>query len=384
METIQLEHQACGLETDPAVLVVDDNPTNLKVLCRTLSQLKCRLLVATNGEEALRIAQETSPAVILLDVLMPGMDGFEICRRLKQDPQTLDSAVIFVSALNSSSDKVRGLEEGAADYIIKPFNPEEVVARVKVQLTVQALQAKLLQRNQELARSNHQKNELLGMAAHDLRNPLSVVTGYAAILEKGMAGPLTDKQRNLVSNIHSTGREMQTLLEDLLSVSQIEAGRLNLNRSLVDPRALLDSVLQLQELQASAKEIALEISVDEALPQAVCVDASKIKQAMANLLGNAIKFSQPTTKIQVELYQDGHSMVMKVADQGPGIPADELPKLFQPFQCTSVKSTAGERSTGLGLAITKRIVEGHAGEIRVDSQVGKGTTFTIRVPVKTA
>ena len=142
--------------------------------------------------------------------------------------------MIFVSALNSSSDKVRGLEEGAADYIIKPFNPEEVVARVKVQLTVQALQAKLLQRNQELARSNHQKNELLGMAAHDLRNPLSVVTGYAAILEKGMAGPLTDKQRNLVSNIHSTGREMQTLLEDLLSVSQIEAGRLNLNRSLVD------------------------------------------------------------------------------------------------------------------------------------------------------
>lgn len=384
METIQSKDGACALETDPAVLVVDDNPTNLKVLCRTLNQLKCRLLVATNGEEALRIAQETSPAVILLDVLMPGMDGFEICRRLKQDPQTLDSAVIFVSALTSSSDKVRGLEEGAADYIIKPFHPEEVVARVKVQLTVQALQAKLLQRNQELARSNDQKNELLGMAAHDLRNPLSVVTGYAAILEKGMAGPLTDKQKNLVSNIHSTGREMQTLLEDLLSVSQIEAGRLNLNRSLVDPCALLDSVLQLQELQASAKDIELEISFDRALPTSVLLDASKIKQAMANLLSNAIKFSQPATKIQVRLYQEGHSLVMKVADQGPGIPGNELHMLFQPFQCTSVKSTAGERSTGLGLAITKRIIEGHAGEIRVDSQVGQGTTFTIRIPVKTA
>jgi signal transduction histidine kinase len=369
---------------EPVVLLVDDNPTNLKILCRALSGLSCRLLLATNGEEALKIAQETAPAVILLDVLMPGMDGFEICRRLKQDPETLDAAVIFVSGLTDSSDKVRGLEEGAADYIIKPFHPDEVVARVKVQLTVQALQAKLLQRNQELARSNDQKNQLLGMAAHDLRNPLSVVTGYASILEKGLAGPLSEKQARLVSNIHSMGKEMQTLLEDLLSVSQIESGRLNLNRSLCDPRLLVEGALQLLEFQAGAKEIFVDVTAREPLPKSLRIDTSKIKQALTNLMSNAIKFSMPGSRIQVRLYQQDLSVVIEVKDQGPGIPADELPKLFQLFQQTSVQSTAGERSTGLGLAISKRIVEGHGGTIKVESEVGRGTTFSIWLPLTSA
>ncbi len=367
--------------SEPVVLLVDDNQTNLKILYRTLSKLECRLLVARSGEEALRIAQATSPTLILLDVMMPGWDGFETCRRLKQDPLTRDAVVIFLSALADSSDKVRGLEEGAADYIIKPFHPDEVLARVKLQLTLRALQAELLQRNQELARSNEQKNELLGMAAHDLRNPLSVVTGYAAILERGLAGPLTDKQKTLVGNIHATGKEMQTLLEDLLSVSQIESGMLHLNRSQCDPRVPFESCLQLQTFQANAKEIQLKWGVEEPLPASLCFDASKIKQAFTNLLTNAIKFSVAHTTIQARLYQAGGELIWEVKDQGPGIPEGELVKLFQPFQRTSVRSTAGERSTGLGLAISKRIVEGHGGDITVESLVGQGTTFSIRLPL---
>lgn len=368
-------------ESPAVILLVDDNPTNLKILYRTLSALDCRLLVARNGQDAIQIARATSPAVILLDVLMPQMDGFETCQRLKQDPSTRDAAVIFLSALTDSSDKVRGLEEGAADYIIKPFHPEEVVARVKLQLTLRVLQDQLRQRNQELARSNDQKNELLGMAAHDLRNPLSVVTGYAAILERGLAGPLSDKQKALIGNIHSTAKEMQNLLEDLLSVSQIEAGRLNLNRTRCDPRALFEGCLQLQALQASTKEIAMRSVAEEPLPTNIWIDGSKIKQAFTNLLSNAIKFSQPHTLIRARLYKDDQDLVWEVSDEGPGIPGQEIGKLFQPFQRTSVRSTAGERSTGLGLAICKRIVEGHQGDITVDSEIGRGTTFAIRLPI---
>lgn len=366
----------------PVVLLVDDNQTNLKILFRTLSGLDCRLLVARNGEDAVRIAQSELPTVVLLDVMMPGMDGFETCQRLKSDPRTRDAAVIFLSALTDVSDKVRGLEEGAADYIIKPFFPDEVVARVKLQLTLRDLQDELRQRNQELARSNDQKNELLGMAAHDLRNPLAVVTGYAAILERGLAGALSEKQKALIANIHSTGKEMQQLLEDLLSVSQIESGRLNLNMAACDPRVLFEGCLQLQALQAATKEIGMRSVAEEPLPHSVCIDASKIKQALTNLLSNAIKFSLPHTMIRARLYQGpDETLVWEVQDEGPGIPAEELPKLFKPFQRTSVRATAGERSTGLGLAISKRIVEGHGGDIVVQSVVGKGTTFAIRLPV---
>lgn len=368
--------------SSPVVLLVDDNQTNLKILFRTLNSLDCRLLVARNGEDALRIAGTETPTVVLLDVMMPGMDGFETCQRLKSDPRTRDAAVIFLSALTDVSDKVRGLEEGAADYIIKPFFPDEVMARVKLQLTLRSLQDELRQRNQELARSNDQKNELLGMAAHDLRNPLAVVTGYAAILERGLAGALSEKQKALIGNIHSTGKEMQQLLEDLLSVSQIESGRLNLNMTYCDPRALFEGCLQLQALQAATKEIGMRSVAEEPLPEKICIDASKIKQALTNLLSNAIKFSRPHTMIRARLYQSADdTLVWEVEDEGPGIPPDELPKLFVPFQRTSVRATAGERSTGLGLAISKRIVEGHGGDIIVESIVGKGTTFAIRLPV---
>ncbi|MBS2035945.1 response regulator [bacterium] len=365
----------------PVVLLVDDNQTNLKILYAALGGLECRCLVAQSGEEALRIARVVRPAVMLLDVLMPGWDGFETLRRLQADSRANGPSVIFLSALSDTSDKVRGLKEGATDYISKPFHPEEVAARVRLQLALRNLQDELRRRNHELAKSNQTKNELLGMAAHDLRNPLSVITGYAAILERGLAGQLPEKSKTLINNIHSTGKEMQVLLEDLLSVSQIEAGHLHLNLAPADPRALFESCVQLQNFQATAKEITLHSEITDPIPASLPLDSSKMKQAFTNLLSNAIKFSQPHTVISARLLARDGMLAWEVEDQGPGIPANELNKLFQPFQRTSVKSTGGERSTGLGLAITKRILEGHQGQITVDSEVGRGTIFALKVPL---
>lgn len=365
----------------PAVLLVDDNQTNLKILYRALAGLECRCLICQSGEEALRISRLTHPAVVLLDVLMPGWDGFETLRRLRADSRADSPSVIFLSALSETSDKVRGLQEGAHDYISKPFHPQEVQARVRLQLSLRNLQDQLRFRNHELAKSNQQKNELLGMAAHDLRNPLSVITGYAAILERGLAGELPNKSQALVENIHSTSKEMQVLLEDLLSVSQIESGHLHLNLQPANPRQLFDGCIQLQTFQATAKEITLQSRVEGVIPAQLPLDSSKMKQAFTNLLSNAIKFSQPHTAIEASLFVRSEMLVWEVTDHGPGIPAGELSKLFQPFQRTSVRATGGERSTGLGLAITKRIMEGHGGGIAVDTQVGRGTTFALEVPL---
>jgi two-component system sensor histidine kinase/response regulator len=367
----------------PVVLLVDDNQTNLKILFGALAGLECRCLVAQSGEEALRIARVVRPQVMLLDVLMPGWDGFETLRRLQADSRANGPSVIFLSALSDSSDKVRGLKEGATDYISKPFHPDEVAARVRLQLALRNLQDELRRRNHELGKSNQTKNELLGMAAHDLRNPLAVITGYAAILERGLAGELPEKSKSLINNIHSTGKEMQVLLEDLLSVSQIEAGHLHLNLAPADPKALFESCVQLQTFQANAKEITLNSEISEPIPASLPLDSSKMKQAFTNLLSNAIKFSKPHTVISARLFSRQGMLVWDVEDQGPGIPANELNKLFQPFQRTSVKSTGGERSTGLGLAITKRILEGHQGQIVVDSEVGRGTIFSLQVPLPT-
>ncbi|MBN9418847.1 hypothetical protein ABS71_20965 [bacterium SCN 62-11] len=366
----------------PAILLVDDNPTNLKILYRALAGLECRCLVCQSGEAALRISRLTHPVVVLLDVLMPGWDGFETLRRLRNDSRAESPSVIFLSALSDTSDKVRGLEQGAHDYISKPFHPQEVIARVRLQLSLRYLQDQLRHRNHELGKSNQQKNELLGMAAHDLRNPLSVITGYAAILERGLAGALPDKSQALVQNIHSTSKEMQVLLEDLLSVSQIESGHLNLHLKPANPKEIFDGCIQLQNFQATAKEITLHARVEQPVPTSLPLDASKMKQAFANLLSNAIKFSKPYTVVQARLFTRDEMLVWEVTDQGPGIPNAELDKLFQPFQRTSVRATGGERSTGLGLAITKRILEGHGGSIAVDSQVGRGTTFTLEVPIR--
>jgi two-component system sensor histidine kinase/response regulator len=368
-------------DSRPAILIVDDNPANLHILYRALSGLQCRCLVAQSGDEALRIYRQAQPGVILLDILMPGLDGFETLGRLRDQCQGDLPSVIFLSALSHTSDKVKGLMQGACDYISKPFHAEEVAARVRLQLALRSLQDQLRQRNQELSKSNQQKNELLGMAAHDLRNPLAVITGYASVLKRGLAGALEEKSLGLIESIFTTGREMQVLLEDLLSVSQIESGHLNLNLLPADPRLIFESCVYLQHFQAEAKNIHLHSEVCPNVPACLQLDASKMKQALANLLSNAIKFSHAHTTIQARLLIRDDHLVWEVEDQGPGIPPHELGRLFEPFQRASVRATGGERSTGLGLAIIKRILEGHHGKITVDSQVGRGSTFALHLPL---
>lgn len=242
------------------------------------------------------------------------------------------------------------------------------------------LQREMAQKNAELKKLNETKNRFLGMAAHDLRSPLGVVLTYAEFLEAEATSVLNDEQREFVATIRQTSEFMLNLVTDLLDVSTIESGRLELQRTLVDVSALVERNVALNRVLAARKRIAVDFVPPADGPVRVELDAGKMQQVLNNLLTNAVKYSHADTRVVVTLEASPESVTVKVRDQGQGIPPEELPKLFRPFGRTRVRATAGEHSTGLGLAIARRIVEGHGGKISVESQVGSGSEFRFVLP----
>lgn len=243
------------------------------------------------------------------------------------------------------------------------------------------LQRELVKRTVELERLNEEKNEFIGIAAHDLRNPLQVIDGYSTLLLREAFGPLTPQQREMVSAISRNSDFMLRLITDLLQMSSVQGGKLQLDLQPADIVDLVRTNLRLNRLVAQQKEIDLRFSSKEE-QLTLLIDSYKIEQVLNNLLQNAIKFSYPGTVVTVELKRTHSSVVVSVKDQGQGIPAEEMDRLFKPFQKMSVRSTGGEPSTGLGLAIAKRIVDGHAGEIWAESEPGAGSTFYVRLPFR--
>ncbi len=241
------------------------------------------------------------------------------------------------------------------------------------------LQREMARKNVELSLLNEEKNRFLGIAAHDMRSPLGVILTYSEFLEDEAAEVLDNEQREFVSVIRTTSQFMLRLLDDILDVSQIEAGKLNLDLQPNDLVALLRRNLGLNRVLAARKQIQLRFQPAVETLQ-VTVDAAKLEQILNNLIGNAIKFSPTGTQVDVRLSAGSDSVTIEVEDQGPGIPPAELPKLFKPFSKTAVRPTAGEKSTGLGLAIVRRIAEGHGGEVRVESEVGRGSRFILTLP----
>jgi len=238
----------------------------------------------------------------------------------------------------------------------------------------------LAKRTAELERLNEQKNEFLGIAAHDLRSPLGVIATYSDWLLDDAEGMLSADHREIMECIRSSSTFMLRLITDLLDISKIEAGKLTLDLQETDLIRLVERNVTLNGHIARRKGIALVFD-HGGRPVVATIDPVKIEQVLTNLITNAIKFSPPDTTVTVRLSEQDEAAVIAVQDEGPGIPAHEHAKLFQPFQQTSVRSTAGEEGSGLGLAIVRKIVEGHRGRIRLDSEVGKGSTFSVSLPL---
>lgn len=241
-------------------------------------------------------------------------------------------------------------------------------------------QRELAKKNVELGKLNDQKNQFLGMAAHDLRNPLSAILTLSEFLLDDRLSVTPDEQVEFIRRIRSSSEFMLRLVNDLLDISKIEAGRLDLDLEATDLRAVIEDNVALNRILADKRQIKVSLLQDEGVPR-LMLDASKIEQVLNNLIVNAIKFSPAGGTVEVRLDKGENDVTISVSDQGPGIPEEEFHKLFNPFEKTSAKSASKEKGTGLGLAIVKKIVSGHKGRISVESQVGKGSTFHVTLPL---
>ncbi|MEZ0368927.1 MAG: response regulator [Candidatus Sericytochromatia bacterium] len=364
-----------------SILIVDDVPTNIQLVASILAPFDYELSFANSGADALAQISETGFDLILLDIMMPGMDGLEVARRLKDDETTGHIPIIFLTAKSDEDSIIEGFTVGAADYVTKPFNPAELVARVQTHLALKQTQDELRRRNLELAEAIQLKNRLLSIAAHDLKNPLSAVSGFAAMLERNAGVQADTDAPEMVNFIARAAGRMTQLIGELLDTAALEMGRMELNLSNCEPQLLLYEVLLDNRPLAEKKAQSLEFSGSSS---SIYADSRRLKQIFDNLVSNAIKYSPNGAKIQVSMIDQPEALEIRVSDQGPGFTHADRSQLFGYFQRLSARPTGGEVSTGVGLAIVKQIVELHQGEISLESSSPQGSTFLVRLPRQSA
>jgi signal transduction histidine kinase len=358
-------------QDEALILIVDDIPRNLQVLGSILSESGFGVSVASDGQSALDAIVANRPDVVLLDIQMPDMDGFEVCARLQAQEETKDIPVIFLTARTEIEDIVRGFEIGAVDYITKPFIAQELLARVRTHL-------RLVRQTKHLADLNKEKDEFLGIAAHDLRNPLSKIQFIAEKMSYKAAEFTPELITDAAEDIVYTVGGMMELIGNLLDTNAIEQGKIALEVNPIEIGVIIEHIVQDYKERAATKKITLEYSQDNPLPL-VLADEVAVVQIFDNLLSNAIKYSPTRTSVGISLRVGENSTVeLRVRDQGPGLTDADKTRLFQKFARLSAQPTGNEHSVGLGLSIVKKLVERIGATISVESVVGEGSTFIVR------
>jgi signal transduction histidine kinase len=355
-----------GLEPEK-ILLVDDDPGNLQILHHVLDGRGYKIFIAKNGESALSIARKLRPDLILLDIRMPIMDGYEVCRELGADPSTSEIPVIFLSALDDTQSKVHGLELGAVDYITKPFQAEEVIARVNTHLTIHRL-------SREVKKQRDEQEAFVYTVSHDLRTPLTAIIGYAELFQDAYEEHLDDIALGYLKDIQSQGNRMATLMEDLLALSKL--GHLARPEEPVDVKDVVEQTLRnlANQLTASGNEVQIGD-----LPQ-VRVPQTLLTQIFDNLIGNAARYAgKESGPIEVEGEKDGNIVRFIVRDHGSGILAEERGPIFEVFyRGVTGKAVSG---TGVGLATVKKIARLYGGNAWAEETPGGGATFCVEMEV---
>ncbi|HEY9296651.1 MAG TPA: response regulator, partial [Phormidium sp.] len=285
------------------ILIVDDTPENLQVLSATLTDSGYKVRGVINGKMALRAARSAQPDLILLDIRMPDMNGYEVCEQLKSDSSTLEIPVIFISASDAVFDKVKAFQVGGVDYVTKPFQVEEVLARVEHQLTIRRLQKQLIEQNQLLqteiierkkaeetaAAASQSKTEFLANMSHELRTPLNAILGFTQVMMRDSL--LSSEQTENLRIINRSGEHLLALINDVLELSKIESGVISLDETSFDFYRLLDGLEEMFQIKAERKRLKLKLIVPSEIPQYIKTDEKKLRSCLINLLGNAIKFT---------------------------------------------------------------------------------------------
>ncbi|MCU1279837.1 MAG: hypothetical protein JWM53_3383 [bacterium] len=403
------------------ILAVDDSATFLQELASQLRDENYDVMLARSGPEALELLAVQSVDCVLLDLEMPQMSGEETCRRIKSTPQWRDIPLLILTARTDEHAMIDSINAGADDYVPKSSDFEILKARLRAQLRrkqfeeesrairEQALQTELSetraalleevqQKNVELSRAkeeleernvriekaNRLKTEFLANMSHELRTPLNSIIGFTEVLTDQRFGTLNDRQRRYVDNVHQSGRHLLGLINDLLDQSKIEAGRLVVARQRCDTRQVTDDAVGTVQPMADAKQITLTTDAKDGSPlPSASGDTTRFRQVIYNLLANAIKFTPSGGRVDVrsEVSADGKHVRTTVTDTGPGIPADDISRLFTPFTQLEGTKEFHVAGTGLGLALSKNLVELMGGRIGVQSVVGKGASFFVELSV---
>lgn len=368
-------------DTQATIFIVDDTPANISVLDQFLVDHDFDVLIATDGESAIRKIERAQPDLCLLDVVMPGIDGFETCRRLKASPTTETIPIIFMTALADPLDKVKGLELGAVDYITKPFQQEEVLARINTHLKINQLQKQLAAQVKELELSQRYKDEFLANMSHELRTPLNVILMTAETLQAGVYGNLNPRQQAPIEKVKNSGEHLLQLINQILDLAKINAGKLELDVKAVSVEQICERTLTMIQPLASKKQLRVGTTLDFTVEEIVA-DELRLVQILLNLLTNAVKFTPEGGSIGLEIESDSQNNLahFTVWDSGIGISAEDKAHLFKPFVQVNGRLNRTQEGTGLGLYLVFRLVELHGGQIHLESEVGRGSRFTLSLP----
>lgn len=359
------------------ILIVDDQPQNIQLI-GTLLRPYYQLSVTDNGHKAISIAKSKLPDLILLDVMMPEISGYEVCEELKKDPTTKDIPIIFLTAKHESEDIVKGFKLGAVDYIIKPFNKDEILVRISTHLRLKASEKMLIQKNEELKLLNSQKDKFFSIIAHDLRGPLSGLVGLSEILCNELPKLPQAEALDLMSSIRESADKLSKLLENLLQWSRVQIGLVKINLVNVVLYHLLEQNIDLLKETANRKEIKIVNDTPENIRANIDVDM--FNTIIRNFLTNAIKFSYRKGNIFVKTTQNEEGdITVSVKDEGTGISKENIEKLFKINEKVFSPGTVGEPSTGLGLLLCKDLAEEMGGSIGVISEPGKGSIFSVTI-----
>lgn len=368
-----------GETTKGSVLIVDDVPENLQVLGNVLLQKGLDVGFATNGEEALEAVQYSKPDLILLDIMMPGISGITVCQRLKSNPETQDIPVIFITAKTQPEDIIKGFEVGAVDYVTKPFNSGELLARVMTQLELKKSRDLIAKQIEELTELNATKDKFFSIIAHDLRGPFSGLLGLTDLLSQEGESMNQEEIIDLIKKMHQTLKNQYSLLENLLQWASIQTQRLQPQPIKVNLLRTAKEVISLLQANADKKDIEI---INNILPEHnVFVDKQMITSVIHNLLTNAIKFSFEGGKIIFESEYADKGILLKVTDNGVGISDEVKSKLFKIDKHHSTLGTKNEKGSGLGLILCKEMVEKNGGKIWAERTTNaSGTTFFVLLP----
>lgn len=357
----------------PNILVVDDTSANLQLLATMLKGHGYRVRPVTSGEMALRAVEAQAPDLILLDINMPEMDGYEVCRRLKADTRWRNIPVLFISALNETEDKVRAFQAGGVDYVGKPFQFEEIDARVRTHLQLRQQQLKVEETNRRLQELESMRDNLVHMIVHDMRSPLMALQMTFELLDD-IRGAEDDDESEMLRTARRSVATLVEMVAQILDISRMEVGEMRLGRQQLDIVPVANEVINILKPLTGKRKVVIKATP----PVMAFADGDVLRRVITNLLGNAIKFTPDGCEIVITAEKAGSQAVFSISDSGPGIDPSLHERVFDKY--AQIDSPARKAGAGLGLTFVKMAVEAHGGSIRLASAPGKGCTFTVTLP----